>query len=167
LTDEALMKLRPVLALLPLVTALATLAACSTMTAPGAPGDDGLIALKSPHGAADTMARLEAQVKQRGLAVFARIDHAAGAARTGQTLRPTELLIFGSPQTGTPLMQCAQRAGIDLPMKALAWTDAQGQTWLGYNEPQWLLRRHGSAECAAAEAVGKALASLAQAAVAP
>lgn len=158
------MKLRTPLALLPL---LAVTAACSTLTAPTTAADQGMTVLKSPHSAADTMTRLEAQVKQRGLAVFARIDHAAGAARTGQTLRPTELLIFGSPQTGTPLMQCAQRVGIDLPMKALAWSDAQGQTWLGYNEPQWLLRRHGAGECAAAEAVGKALASLAQAAVAP
>lgn len=158
------MKLRTTLALLPL---LAVTTACSTLTAPTSAADQGMSVMKSPHSAADTLARLETQVKQRGLVVFARIDHAAGAARTGQALRPTELLIFGSPQTGTPLMQCAQRVGIDLPMKALAWTDAQGQTWLGYNEPQWLLRRHGSGDCAAADAVGKALATLVQAAVAP
>lgn len=127
----------------------------------------GLVALKSPHTPAETMNRLEAEVKKRNLAVVARIDHAAAAQRIGQGLRPAELLIFGNPQAGTPLMQCAQLAGIDLPMKALVWADAAGQTWLGYNSLQWLMHRHGSRSCAAAEPVGKALAGIAAAAVAP
>jgi len=126
----------------------------------------GLTALQSPHTPAETMNRLEAEVKKRNLAVVARIDHAAAAQRIGQSLRPTELLIFGNPQAGTPLMQCAQLAGIDLPMKALVWTDAAGQTWLGYNDPQWLMHRHGQRDCAAAEPVGKALAGIAAAVVA-
>jgi uncharacterized protein (DUF302 family) len=126
----------------------------------------GLVAMKSPHTPAETMNRLEAQVKQRNLAVVARIDHAGAAQRIGQSLRPTELLIFGNPQAGTPLMQCAQAVGIDLPMKALVWSDASGQTWLGYNDPRWLMHRHGARDCAAAEQVGKALAGIAEATVA-
>ena len=126
----------------------------------------GLTALKSPHTPAETMNRLEAEVKKRNLAVVARIDHAAAAQRIGQTLRPTELLIFGNPQAGTPLMVCAQLTGIDLPMKALVWADAAGQTWLGYNDPQWLMHRHGQRDCPPAEQVGKALAGIAAAVVA-
>jgi uncharacterized protein (DUF302 family) len=135
----------------------------------------GMVALKSPHAPAETMNRLEAEVKKRNLAVVARIDHAAAAQGIGQTLRPTELLIFGNPQAGTPLMQCAQRVGIDLPMKALVWADEAGQTWLGYNDPRWMLHRHGhgrgpgqgGSACAAVETVGQALAGIAAAAVAP
>lgn len=126
----------------------------------------GLIALQSPYTPAETMNRLEAEVKKRNLGVVARIDHAAAAQRIGQTLRPTELLIFGNPQAGTPLMLCAQLAGIDLPMKALVWADAAGQTWLGYNDPQWLMHRHGQRDCAPAEQVGNALAGIAAAVVA-
>lgn len=126
----------------------------------------GLIALQSPHTPAETMNRLEAEVKKRNLAVVARIDHAAAAQRIGQTLRPTALLVFGNPQAGTPLMQCAQLTGIDLPMKALVWADAAGQTWLGYNDMQWLMHRHGQRDCAPAEQVGKALAGIAAAVVA-
>jgi uncharacterized protein (DUF302 family) len=128
---------------------------------------DGLVALKSPHGAADTMNRLEAAVKQRGLNVFARIDHAAGATKVGKTLRPTELLIFGNPQGGTPLMECAQSAGIDLPLKALVWQDESKQVWLGYNDPAFLAQRHGAANCPVVENLRKALSGLAEAAVRP
>lgn len=127
---------------------------------------DGLVALKSPHSAADTMNRLETAVKQRGLTVFARIDHAAGAAKVGKTLRPTELLIFGNPQGGTPLMECAQSAGIDLPLKALVWQDEAAQVWLGYNDPAFLAQRHGAASCPVVENLRKALSGLAEAAVA-
>ena len=126
---------------------------------------DGLIALKSPHSAKDTMTRLEDTVKQRGLNVFARIDHTAGAAKIGKTLRPTEVLIFGNPQGGTPLMECEQSMGIDLPLKALVWEDASGQVWLGYNDPAYLAQRHGSPSCAAVENVRKALAGVAQAVI--
>jgi uncharacterized protein (DUF302 family) len=127
---------------------------------------DGLVAVKSPHSAKDTMNRLEELVKQRNLNVFARIDHAAGAARIGKTLRPTELLIFGNPQGGTPLMECEQTAGIDLPLKALVWEDASGQAWLGYNDPGYLAQRHGAAACPVVENLRKALGGLAEGTVA-
>ena len=89
------------------------------------------------------MDRLESEVRARGMTVFARIDHAAGAAQVGLTLRPTELIIFGNARGGTPLMQASQTAGIDLPLKALVWEDASGKTWLSYNEPSWIVQRHG------------------------
>lgn len=127
---------------------------------------DGLITLKSPRSAKETMDKLESLVKERGLNVFARIDHAAGAAKIGKTLRPTELLIFGNPQGGTPLMECAQTAGIDLPLKALVWEDASAQVWLGYNDPAYLAQRHGAGECPAVANLRKALNGLAEAAVA-
>ena len=126
---------------------------------------DGLVALKSPYSAAETMNRLEAAVKQRGLTVFARIDHAAGASKVGKTLRSTELLIFGNPQGGTPMMECAQTAGIDLPLKALVWQDDAMQVWLGYNDPAFVAKRHGAATCPAVETLSKALSGLAEAAV--
>ncbi len=118
---------------------------------------DGLVAVKSPHNAKATMDRLEAQVKKRGLNVFLRLDHAAGAAKIGKTLRATELLVFGNPQGGTPFMECAQSVGIDLPLKALAWQDASGQVWLGYNDPQFLAARHAAGSCAVVPNLRKAL----------
>jgi len=107
---------------------------------------DALITLPSSFGPKETMDRLEAEITAKGMTVFARIDHAAGAAEVGLPLRPTELLIFGSAKAGTPLMQARQAIGIDLPLKALAWEDAAGKTWLSYNEPAWLAARHGVAE---------------------
>jgi uncharacterized protein (DUF302 family) len=127
---------------------------------------EGLIATKSPYRAKETMDRLEDTARQRGLTVFARIDHAAGAAKIGKTLRPTELLIFGNPQGGTPLMECAQSFGIDLPLKALVWEDESGQVWLGYNALDALARRHEAVACAAVEPVRKALGGLVEAVVA-
>jgi uncharacterized protein (DUF302 family) len=127
---------------------------------------DGLVALKSPHSAPETMNRLEATVKERGLNVFARIDHAAGAMKVGKALRPTELLIFGNPQGGTPLMECAQTAGIDLPQKALVWQDETGQVWLGYNDPAFLAQRHGVPACPVVENLRKALSGLAETVIA-
>lgn len=91
----------------------------------------------------------------------------AGAAKVGKTLRPTEVLIFDNPQGGTPLMECARTAGIDLPLKALVWQDAQGQVWLGYNDPAHLAQRHGAAQCPAVGGLTKALSGLAAATVAP
>ena len=129
-------------------------------------GADGLIAVKSPHAASETMNRFEVNAKQRGLNIFARIDHAAGAAKAGKSLRPTEVLIFGNPQGGTPFMECAQSAGIDLPLKVLVWEDAQGQVWLGYNDPAYLAQRQGVPQCPAVGALSKALAGLADASVA-
>ena len=127
---------------------------------------DGLISVKSPHSAKVTMDRLEGLVKQRGLSVFARIDHAAGAAKVGKSLRPTELLIFGNPQGGTPFMECAQSVGIDLPLKALVWEDSSAQVWLGYNDPAFLAQRHAVPQCPVVDTLRKALAGLADAAVA-
>jgi uncharacterized protein (DUF302 family) len=104
---------------------------------------DGLTTVPSSFGPKETMDRLEAGVKAKGLTVFARIDHAAGAAEVRLPLQPTELLIFGNARGGTPLMQANQTIGIDLPLKALAWQDASGKTWLSYNDPGWLAKRHG------------------------
>jgi uncharacterized protein (DUF302 family) len=127
---------------------------------------DGLVVVKSPYSAKDTMNRLEEIVKKRSLNVFARIDHAAGAAKIGKVLRPTEVLIFGNPQGGTPLMECAQSAGIDLPLKALVWEDTTSQVWLGYNDPAFLAQRHGVAQCPVVENLRKALAGIVEATVA-
>jgi uncharacterized protein (DUF302 family) len=104
---------------------------------------DGLTTMRSTHGSKDTMNRLEAAVRAKGMTVFARIDHAAGAAEVGLSLRPTELLIFGNAKGGTPLMQSMQAIGVDLPLKALVWQDRMGSTWLSYNDPGWLATRHG------------------------
>ena len=104
---------------------------------------DGLTTVPSHFGPKETMDRLEAEIRGNGMEVFARIDHAAGAAKVGLTLAPTELIIFGSARGGTPLMQSVQTVGIDLPLKALVWQNASGKTWLSYNEPNWIVRRHG------------------------
>jgi len=123
---------------------------------------DGMIEVKSAHSVKDTIDKFETAAKERKLNIFARINHAAGAQKIGKTLRPTELLIFGNPQGGTPLMECAQSIGIDLPLKALAWEDGSGQVWLGYNDPQFLLTRHGIKECGpVAQNLRKALEGLA------
>lgn len=127
---------------------------------------DGLVALKSPYSPQETMQRLETVVKARGLNVFARIDHTAGAAKVGMPLRPTELLIFGHPKGGTPFMQCAQTVGIDLPLKALVWEDESSQVWIGYNDPKFIAQRHGVPKCAAVAKLGKVLAAIAEATVA-
>jgi uncharacterized protein (DUF302 family) len=115
------------------------------------------------------MNRLEAEVKAKGMTVFARIDHAAGATEVGLSLRPTELLIFGNAIGGTPLMQSIQTIGIDLPLKALVWQDASGSTWLAYNDPGWLAKRHGLGQEveATVSAMAAALNAIARTAAAP
>jgi len=110
----------------------------------------GLKTVKSSHDPRETMNRLEAAVTAKGLTVFARIDHAAGASAASLPLRPTEVLIFGNAKGGTPLMQAVQTIGIDLPLKALVWQDAAGDTWLSWNDPAWLATRH---EISGADAV--------------
>jgi uncharacterized protein (DUF302 family) len=107
---------------------------------------EGLTTLSSNFGPKETMDRLEAEIRSKGLAIFAKIDHAAGAAEVGLTLRPTELIIFGNARGGTPLMQLVQTVGIDLPLKALVWEDAAGKTWISYNQPHWIAQRHGIAD---------------------
>ena len=126
----------------------------------------GLITLESGYSAAETLDRLVDSVTKAGLHIFARVDHAAGAEEVGMPLRPTQLLIFGQARGGTPLMQENQTAGIDLPLKALAWTDADGKTWLSYNDPEWIAQRHGLGEqsAPAVQAMRGALAKLAGAA---
>jgi uncharacterized protein (DUF302 family) len=104
---------------------------------------EGLTSIRSEFGPKETMDRLQAEIRTHGMTVFARIDHAAGAAEVGLTLAPTELIIFGNARGGTPLMQSAQTVGIDLPLKALVWQDAAGKTWISYNEPSWIVQRHG------------------------
>lgn len=128
---------------------------------------DGLIAVKSARSVAQTVERFEEIAKQRDLKIFARIDHAAGAGTVDKKLRPTTVVIFGNPKGGTPLMECAQSAGIDLPLKALVWEDANAQVWVGYNDPAWLARRHAAANCPVVANLQKVLADLSAAVVAP
>ena len=127
---------------------------------------EGLIIVKSPYGPKETMDRLEIVLKEKGMTIFTRIDHAAGAAKVGKQLRPTEVLIFGNPQGGTPFMECSQTVGIDLPQRALVWEDGSGQVWLGYNAPAYLADRHGAAQCPVLCTLKQALASFAQATIA-
>jgi len=124
---------------------------------------NGLITLSSRYTARDTMDRLLAALAKRDMTGFARIDHAAGAASAGLSLRPTDVVIFGNPKGGTALMQDRQTAGIDLPLKALVWQDADGKVWLSYNDPAWIAQRHGlgAASASAVEAMAKALAAIA------
>lgn len=105
--------------------------------------EHGMVTVASGWLVSETIGRLETAVTRAGLRVFARIDHAAGAAGQGLELRPTELLIFGNPRGGTPLMQDRQTSGIDLPVKALAWQDEDGTVRLTYNRASWLAARHG------------------------
>lgn len=131
-------------------------------------GEAGLTSIKSPYDVMETMDRLESNVKEKGMRVFARIDHAEGAQQTGQDLRPTQLLIFGNPKAGTPLMQCQQQVAIDLPQKMLVWEDADGQVWLGYNDPRYLVRRHDISGCnEVIEKISQALEKFAKNATAP
>jgi uncharacterized protein (DUF302 family) len=104
--------------------------------------ENGLIHLASEHSVEETMQRLEALLSERGITIFARVDHSGEAAKVGLAMRPTKLLIFGSPKGGTPLMQAAPTVAIDLPLKALFWEDADGKVWLTYNDPQYLQKRH-------------------------
>ena len=130
--------------------------------------DSGLISVKSAHDVKTTADRLEGLLKQKGMKVFIRINHAQGAQKIGKELRPTELIIFGNPKVGTPLMQCAQSVAIDLPQKALIWQDAQGQVWLSYNDPNYLVERHQITGCGEViKKVGQALNNFAKSATMP
>jgi uncharacterized protein (DUF302 family) len=105
--------------------------------------DDRLVIKKSAHTVAITLDRLSEALRARNVGIVARVDHAAAAQKVGQVLKPTQLLIFGDPKLGTPLMQANRRVGIDLPMKVLAWEDDDGQVWLSYVKPEILKREHG------------------------
>ena len=119
---------------------LVFVAAVLALTAGAAQAE--LIRKQSPYPVAETADRFEAAVKEKGLTVFARIDHAAGAKKAGQELRPTLLIIFGSPAVGTPLMQVQQTMGLALPLKVLAWQDADGKVWVGYEKPADMAAAH-------------------------
>ena len=108
---------------------------------------NGLITIKSAHSVKKTVDRLESVLKEKGMTVFTRINHTDGAKKIGLKLRLTELLIFGNPKVGTPLMQCSQSAAIDLPQKALVSEDQDGQVWLTYNDPTYLANRHDINGC--------------------
>jgi uncharacterized protein (DUF302 family) len=103
---------------------------------------EGLTTMKSHFGPKETLDRLETQIRAQGMKVFARINHGALAAEVGMKLPPTEVVLFGNPRGGTPLMQASQTIGIDLPLKALVWQDTTGTTWVSYEEPHWLAARH-------------------------
>ncbi|PYX92805.1 MAG: hypothetical protein DMG71_17020 [Acidobacteria bacterium] len=108
--------------------------------------DRGIIDVPSPYSVPDTLKRLEDIARAKELTIFARVDHSGEAEKAGLKMRPTQLLIFGSPKAGTPLMIAAPSLAIDLPLKALAWEDAQGKVWLSYNHPEYLRERHGVPE---------------------
>lgn len=108
---------------------------------------DGLVNVESAHSVVATADKLESVLKDKGMTIFARIDHSAGAEKVGQSLRDTELVLFGNPQVGTKLMNCAQSVGIDLPLKGLIWKDEQGKVWLSYNDPAYLADRHSIEGC--------------------
>jgi len=121
--------------------ALALLISCVSTAARSA--DNGIVTTASRHSVEVTMDRFAAAAKERGFTIVARVNHAGAAAKAGLKLRPTQLLIFGNPKGGTPIMAAAPTAGIDLPLKALVWEDANGKVWLSYNSPAWLKARHG------------------------
>ena len=130
--------------------------------------DSGLVNVKSPYEVKYTADRLENNLREKGMTVFARIDHAQGAQKVGKQLRPTELIVFGNPKVGTPLMQCRQSVGVDLPQKALIWEDENGQVWLSYNDPRYLIRRHNIDGCSEViEKIEKALGSFARSTTMP
>ncbi len=127
--------------------------------------DSGVIRIKSNHDVPSTLDRLEKVLKEKGMKVFARINHAKGAASVGKQLRPTALIIFGNPKVGSPLMQCQQSVAIDLPQKALIWKDAQGTVWISYNDPRYLQSRHNIPGCnEVISKIGAALAGITKAA---
>ena len=115
---------------------------------------DDIIKFQSAYSVQETVQRFQSIAQEQGLNIVATVDHEAGARSVNMDLRPTQVIIFGNPRAGTPLMQCNQTAGIDLPQKALIWEDEEGQVWLGYNSPQFLLTRHRLQGCAD-EALGR------------
>lgn len=126
---------------------------------------EGMVTVKSNHSTEATADKLEAVLEEKGMTVVNRINHAEGAKKAGLELRPTEVVIFGNPKVGTPLMQCAQTVAIDLPQKALIWEDSEGVVWLGYNNPEYLRQRHNIEGCdEVIEKVKGALESFAKAA---
>ena len=114
-----------------------------SMITPGLAAENGVANVASNHSVPETLDRLESA---KGLTIFARIDFSGDAARNGLELRPTQLLVFGNPKAGTPLMVASPSVALDLPLKALAWEDTSGKVWLSYNKPEYLGARHGVPE---------------------
>jgi uncharacterized protein (DUF302 family) len=108
---------------------------------------DGLVKYESHYSVKETADRFESIAKSKGLTLFVRIDHQANASGVGLELRPTEVIIFGNPKVGTPLMQCAQEVSIDLPQKVMVSEDANNKVWLSYNNPNYLMKRHEIKGC--------------------
>jgi uncharacterized protein (DUF302 family) len=104
---------------------------------------NGIVDKASNHSVDETVAKLKEILQSKGVTLFAIIDHSGEAAKAGMKMRPTKLLIFGSPKAGTPLMQAAPSVAIDLPLKILIWEDTQGKAWVSYNSPAYLQKRHG------------------------
>ncbi len=115
----------------------------TTFNAHAANQDNGLIRRASPYPVSETIDRLESVLRSKGIKIFLRIDHSDEAKKAGLTLRPMQLLIFGTPKSGTPLMQAAPSIGLDLPMKVLVWQDAQAHVWISWNDPEYVVQRHG------------------------
>ncbi|HEY5604003.1 MAG TPA: DUF302 domain-containing protein [Gammaproteobacteria bacterium] len=115
----------------------------ATAASAAASADNGLLTKKSKYSTSETLDRLEAALKEKGIAVALRWNHSAQGAKVNIPLRPTELLLFGNPKLGTQFFTSQQTAGIDLPLKALAWEDEKGQVWLSYNDPFYIASRHG------------------------
>ena len=135
------------------------------LAAIGADGADGMVTTQSKYSVAMTADKLVSTLKSKGMTVMNRINHTEGANNVGLELRPTEVVIFGNPKVGTPLMQCAQSVAIDLPQKALIWEDGEGTVWLGYNDPEYLKQRHSIGGCdEVIEKIDGALAGFAKAA---
>jgi len=109
--------------------------------------DNGTINVKSVYDVRTTADRLEQELLNKGMTIFTRINHAEDAEKVGKQLPPTELIIFGNPNDGTPLMQCSQSIAIDLPQKALIWKSKDGQVWYTYNDPGYLAKRHHLSNC--------------------
>lgn len=144
--------LRPVI----LVVLIMTVSACVS---------EGMLDVKSSFGVKETADRLESVLKEKGMTIFNRVNHSEAAKKAGVELRETELIIFGNPNVGSPLMKCQQSVAIDLPQKALIWEDSEGNTWISYNNPEYLKKRHNISNCE--EVISKieqALADIAKAA---
>lgn len=126
---------------------------------------DGVIRIKSMHSVTETVDKLESALTGKGMKIFKRVSHSGGAAKVGLELRPTELLLFGNPKVGTPLMQCQQLAALDLPQKALVYEDKDGLVWFAYNDPKYIAKRHKITGCDdVVNKISKALANFSEAA---
>ena len=118
----------------------------ASIVAPGLAAENGIVSIASTHSVPETLDRLESIAKAKSITIFARIDFSGDAVRNGLEMRPTQLLIFGNPKAGTPLMVASPSAALDLPLKALVWEDATGKVWVSYNAPEYIGARHGIPE---------------------